>query len=204
MARYTRQADVAERRARILQLRIEQRTWAEIAATLGVTQHPAQVDYQRALEAFGRQQAEHAPSARDLEMAKLDALEAAAWRVLRTRHITVQHGKIVGRYTGVAKDPETGAVVRDGAGEAIPVFEEIEDDAPVLQAIDRLVRIAQRRATLTGIDAPAKVEVSDARRAAIEQLAGELASGRLGNLDPEGKGSPAGDAAAGTSGPDPA
>jgi DNA-binding CsgD family transcriptional regulator len=193
MPGFTARADVAARRSRVLALRIEQRPYAEIAAELGISESTARTDYGRSLE-----QDATAATARNLELAKLDLLEQAAWRVLRARHITVQHGKIVGKYAGPARVPETGELVRDEDGKPIPVYEEIEDDAPILNAIDRLVRIAARRATLTGMDAPTRIEVDDARRAEIERLAAELAAAAgVADVDPGRTGTAAGDAAAG-------
>jgi DNA-binding CsgD family transcriptional regulator len=172
-------ADVAERRAKVLRLRIEQVPYAEIARQLGIKLSTAKSDYPRALEQLKLEQDAQASTARNVEQAKLDMLEAAAVGVLRRRHITVQHGKIV----------------RDEDGQVV------EDDAPVLAAIDRLVRIAQRRATLTGMDAPVRIEVDDARRAEIERLAAELAAAGVGELEPGGAGPAAGDAAPGQVGP---
>jgi Sigma-70, region 4 len=180
MPGFTARADVAARRARVLQLRIEQRPYADIAAELGISESTARTDYQRSLEQLKRDQDATAATARSLELAKLDQLEQAAYRVLRARHITVQHGKIV----------------RDEDGQVV------EDDAPVLQAIDRLVRIAARRATLTGMDAPTRIEVDDARRAEIERLAAELAAAAgVADVDPGGTGTAPGGAAAGQVGP---
>lgn len=197
MAKFAPRADVAARRARVLQLRIEQRPYAEIAVELDITAATARSDYQRALEQYAAEQKAAAGTARERELAKLDQMEHAVWEVLRRHHVTVQHGKIVGRFTGVARDPETDAVLRDASGDAIPVFEDIEDDAPVLAAVDRLVRIAARRATLTGMDAPQRIEVSDATDQAIRALAAELASGRVGDVEPGGETAAAGHAAAG-------
>lgn len=193
---FQRSAEVAERRARVLQLRIEQRPYTEIAALLGVTLAVAKMDYKRALDQLQAANTATAGKARDVELAKLDQLEQAVWEVLRRRHITVQHGKIVGKYVGVATDPETGQVVRDVDDKPIPLYEDIEDDAPVLQAADRLVRIAQRRAALTGMDAPAKIEVSDATSEAIRRLAADLAAG-VGAVEPGGETAPPGDPEAG-------
>jgi hypothetical protein len=167
------QALIAERRSRVLAMRIEQRPYREIAAALGVSEDVAEKDYQRAVEARkGAFDAQRDPAVA-IETAKLDALEQAAWEVLRREHIVVQHGKVV----YLRRKP-------------------MIDDAPVLQAIDRLVKIAERRSRLRGYDAPVKVDVSDERRAEIEKYAAELAAG-LGDLDPEGAGPPPGDAAAG-------
>jgi hypothetical protein len=170
---FSRRADVAARRARVLALRVEQVPYARIAAELGITESAARVDYTRALEQARADLGAHAHVARALEQAKLDAMERAAWQVLRNRHITIQHGKIV-------RDEDDQVVA---------------DDAPVLQALDRLVRISARRGILTGGDAPARIEVSDATDAAIRALAAELAAG-VGAVEPGGKTEAAGDAEA--------
>jgi len=165
---------IEQRRSRVLAMRVEQRPYAEIAAELGVSEDVARQDYQRAVEARRTALDANRDTAVAIETAKLDALEQAAWQVLKARHITVQHGKIV-------RDEDD---------------KPIEDDAPVLAAIDRLVKIAERRARLRGYDAPTKVEVDDARRAQIEAYAAELAAW-VGKLDEGGAGDAPGDAAAG-------
>ncbi len=161
MARFTKSPEVAERRAKVLALRIQHETFAAIAAELGIPESTARTDYERALAERNAETERLAAHVRGGELAKLDVMERAAWRVLRARHITVQHGKIV----------------RDEDG--VPVL----DDAPVLNAIDRLVRIAERRARLLGLDAPVrtKIEVTDALDAQIEQLVAELAGPAAGS-----------------------
>jgi DNA-binding CsgD family transcriptional regulator len=155
-------ADVAERRAQILAWRIEQVPYSEIARRLKIPVPTAKSHYQRALQQLQADQAAVANTARALELAKLDLAEQAVWRVLRKRHVTVSNGKLI---------------YLDGAP--------LEDDAPVLNAVDRLVRIAQRRATLLGMDTPTRVEVSDATDQAIRALAAELAAG-MGDMEPGG------------------
>jgi len=161
------QALIAERRARVLAMRVEQRPYREIAVALGVSEDVAQQDYRRAVEARRNDLDAHRETAVAIEIAKLDALERAAWGVLRTRHLLAQQGKIV--------------CTEDGRP--------LEDDAPTLQAIDRILKIAERRARLKGYDAPvrAKVEVTDAVDADIERLVAELAG-----LAPGGEAAPEG------------
>lgn len=176
MARPTNaeRALIAQRRARVLAMRVEQRPYREIAAELGITETTARDDYAAAVRERHAELDKVRDTAVAIETAKLDALEQAAWQVLRARHITVQHGKIV-------RDEDD---------------KPIEDDAPVLQAIDRLVKIAERRSRLRGYDAPTKVEVDDARRAQIEAYAAELAAW-VGELDEAGAGDAPGEAETG-------
>ena len=187
---------IARRRARVLAMRIEQRPYSEIAAELGITEDVAEKDYQRARDAA---KAELSTAQSDLvaiETVKLDALEQAVWEVLRRRHITVSQGKIIGRYTGRFLRDEEGEIIRDGAGKPVLEVEELDDDAPVLQAADRLIKIAERRARLRGLDAPTRVDVSDERRAEIEKYAAELAAW-VGDVDGEGAGDAPGEAEGG-------
>ena len=165
---------IAQRRTRVLAMRVEHVPYEDIAVQLGVSVDLARKDYQlarrQAAADFKAAVAEH----RATELIKLDALEREAWRVLKTKHITVQQGR----------------VVRDENDKPI------EDDAPVLQAIDRLERLAKRRAALLGLDAPVRVEVSAEVDEQITALAAALAAG-VGELEPPGEAEAPGDAEAG-------
>jgi hypothetical protein len=178
--RNAERAAIAERRARVLKLRIEQVPYAEIARQLGITEAVADSDYRRAVEARRGALDTQREAAVAIEMAKLDAIEQAAWEVLRHEHIVIQHGKVV----RINRKP-------------------VADDAPVLQAIDRLLKTAERRARLRGLDAPVKVEVDDARRAEIAKYAAELAAW-VGNVDVAGAGTAAPGAEEGAGGDSPA
>lgn len=126
--------------AEVLRLRATGMTYAQIAEELGYPSASAAASAgKRALKAskslLGRQSGELAT----LELERLDQLEQAARKVLLARHITVQDGR----------------VIRDDDGQVI------EDDAPVLQAIDRLVRISEARSRLTAANrAPGTIEAA--------------------------------------------
>lgn len=169
---FTPRAEVAARRARVVELRTEHIPYALIATQLGISESTARSDYQRALEQRKREQDEQAHLTVIRELVTLDAAARVAWQVLRKDHIHVQHGKIV----------------RDEDG--TPVL----DDAPTLNAIDRILKIAERRARLLGLDAPTRIEVSDAVDAEIARLAAELAAG-VGVVEPGGEAAAPGDAA---------
>lgn len=86
----------------------------------------------------------------DMELVRLEQLEAKVRRVLDAEHITVNNGKVI-------HDPRTDTP--------------LADDSPVLQAADRLVKIedarrrnAERRARLLGLDAEQKVSLSGSVR----------------------------------------
>ena len=76
------------------------------------------------------------------ELERLKDLERAARRVLTAHHVVVNSGKVV-------TDKDT---------EGKPY--KLTDDGPVIQAITALLRIAERRAKLLGLDAPTKIEQS--------------------------------------------
>jgi len=108
------------------------------------------VTKQRAHQLFerglARTRQEQADALRRLEQLRLDHLYAEALGVLRREHVVVDRGEI------------------------------IKDDGPVLSAIDRLLKIQDRRAKLLGLDAPAKHEVLtlDAIDAEVYRLEAEL------------------------------
>lgn len=175
MARPTKEAQalIAERRTRVLAMRVEQRPYAEIARELLITEEVARQDYQRAVEARKADLDAKREAAIAIEEAKLDALEQAVWEVLRREHIVVQHGKVV----YLKRKP-------------------MIDDDPVMRAADRLIKIAERRAKLKGLDAPAKLEVTAEVDEQIIAFARDLAAG-VGDVAAPGEAEAAGDAEAG-------
>jgi hypothetical protein len=153
------QAEVAERRARAIQLRLAHVPLATIAAQLGYSSvaHVSQ-DLKRALEARRDEQREQADLLTALEAEKYDALEQRLWATIRRRHILVSQGR----------------VMRDDDGQVLT------DDDPAVRAAAVLLRVFERRAKLHGLDAPAqvtaKVEVQDELDADIKRLVAELAA----------------------------
>lgn len=150
--RFIRTADTAERDAEATRLRARGQSYGAIAAELGyVDRAGARKAVQRALVAIV---AEPAEEVRALQLEQLDRLTAAALAVLERNHVTVSHGRII-------RDDEDKPLL---------------DDGPVLTAIDRLLKIQERRAKLLGLDAPARHEVVtlDALDTEIEQLTAEL------------------------------
>lgn len=115
----------------------------------------ARRDVSRALEAHRVAEATEVANYRQLqnerlddELQRLEVLEAAAYGVLKNRHIVVNNGRVILHHD---------------------TNEPMEDDAPILQAIDRLVKIeearrrnGERRAKLNGLDMPVQTEVTGA------------------------------------------
>lgn len=149
--RYLRNPETANRDAQAARLRSQGHTYQQIADQLGFNhRREAQTAVDRAIADVIREPAEsvlHFELERlDSQLLRLAELEEAARKVLGTRHITVNNGHVI--YQPGTEEP-------------------IEDDGPVLQAIDRLVKIedarnrnAERRAKLTGVDAALKVDAT--------------------------------------------
>jgi hypothetical protein len=157
MARPTRAqaVGIAERRSQAVDMRIAGSSFKAIADALGYkTASAACQDVGRALEAAVAGQTRSVEAYREEELQRLDVLLADAWAVLKRDHVTVSHGRIV---------------VDDNG-------EPILDDGPTLSAIDRILKIQERRAKFLGLDAPTRVEAItiDSIDQAIAQLSAEL------------------------------
>jgi hypothetical protein len=149
--------EVAVRRTELLKLRRQGVRYDDPRVeALGYTSPDvARKDLHRALEANRDAEAAEVSIYRQLENERLDdelgrlaVLEEKVRQVLGNRHILVNNGRVI-------LDPDTE--------------QPMEDDAIVLQAIDRLVKIedarrrnAERRAKLNGYDMPLQTEVTGA------------------------------------------
>jgi len=154
LGKFTRTKDTAERDAAACRLWDRGDTLQAIADTLGFCDRAA---VNRAIKrSLKDTQAVPAGMVRDRQMRRLDEMYRAALAVLETEHVTVSQGRIV----------------CDADGVVVP------DDAPVLAAIDRMIRIEARMAELIGLDAPkrSRIEVitEDAVDAAVRELEAEL------------------------------
>jgi len=132
--RFTRSIETAERDAEAARLRARGLSYRAIAARMGVDVSTAHAAVQRALKATVE---EPAADVRVLELERLDRMYETVMGVLERKHVTVSNGKVV------TLDDEP-----------------IEDDGPVLAAVDRLLRIQERRAKLLGLDAEKKINLS--------------------------------------------
>jgi len=117
----------------------------------GMTLREIAEKYEVSLATVRRRLATHMPEVLDksvtkfraVEMHKLDQLEDKVDEIIGKVHYTVSHGRVI-----YLEDPDTGL--------SIP----LEDSAPILQAIQTKLRIAERRAKLLGLDRPYKAEVN--------------------------------------------
>lgn len=159
--RYVRSPATVARDAQAADLRTKGHTYQQIADQLDYADKKSAYDaVQRAMHDVIREPAE---AALNFELARLDAelgrltgLEEAAREVLERNHVTIANNGQVVHHDG----------------------EPLIDDAPVLQAIDRLLKIEEQRRRngesrrkLLGMDAPSRVSVE------AEQLGREI--GRL-------------------------
>jgi hypothetical protein len=82
---------------------------------------------------------------------RLQEMRAIAASVAERQHLAHSNGRVI-----VAHDPVTGEEI------------EVHDDGPKLAAIDRLLRIEERRAKLYGADMPSKTEFSGSVEVGVE------------------------------------
>jgi AraC-like DNA-binding protein len=172
--RYERDIDTAERDAEAARLRARGRTYQQIADELGFSDKSnAHKAVQRTLAAVPVEAAEEV---RKLELDKLDNLERAALEVMGRKHVFVQQGHVVRQRIGVERDAD-GIERLDADGKEIPLYEDVLDDGPTLKAVETLLRVAERRARLLGLDTPVKANVTvhhvDPRDLAIQELLNE-------------------------------
>lgn len=152
----TRSIADREKDAQAVALRARGLTHRQISSQLGWNSPASAVNaISRALADGYREKLDES---RRVEEDKLDDLTRLVWREISRPHF------IASATTGkVVLHPVTG--------------EPMVDSEAVLRGVDRLIRIADRRAKLRGLDAPvrAKVEVHDGLDTEIEHLVAELA-----------------------------
>jgi hypothetical protein len=173
----------ALRDAKALGYRAQGWTFDRIAAEMGYANRSgAQKAVERAFAASVRETSEEA---KVLILADLYEAKREAWEVLKRKHVTVSHGRIITRQVGIERD-EDGIERLDMDGKTIPVYEDVEDDGPVLAAIDRIVKIDQEIAKIHGAYAPVQHEVRtiDAIDARLIELAEQV--GPVGRADTAG------------------
>lgn len=147
----------AERDAEAAHLRAQGMSYREIAEALGYADPSGA--YKAVSRALAAVPVEAVDELRAVELARLDDLTSRAWVVANKTHpVVAANGRVV--------------LGPDG--------EPLVDDGPVLHALDRLLKIAERRARLLGLDAAKKYEVRqqvvtlDAIDAAIADLRRQL------------------------------
>lgn len=138
-SRYNRQAEAADAK-RMFELRtgVEDGTkWtiSRIADEMGC----GTFRVQKLLNKYTPKLLEKDASAhRDIEIGKLDLLEEKLWNMLDEDYITVSNGQVVYLESG---DP-------------------VPDIDPIMKIVDRILKVAERRAKLLGLDKPVRIETT--------------------------------------------
>ncbi len=173
---FERTPDTAERDAEAATLRSRGLTYQQIADQLGFAHRSAaRKAVQRVLQDTVT---EPADELRKLELDRLDTMWRTAMDVLARDHLAHSLGRVVTHQVPVL-DSDGHEVIDPETGEPMTRREEVHDDGPKLAAIDRLLKIQDRRAKLLGLDAPTKSRVEvitqDQIEAEIERLSREIA-----------------------------
>jgi hypothetical protein len=176
--RFIRTVKSVQRDADAAALRAQGWTFQRIANELGYANKGKARD--GVLRAFAEIPYEDLEAARRLDLERIDRLIEQAWQVMERGHVAYSNGQVVRRRTGETEMDDDGFPVLDKAGKPVPVYEEVQDDGPVLAAIDRIRALLERRAKITGYEAPSRsrIEVitADVIESEIARLEGELAA----------------------------
>ncbi len=134
--RATRAPQSVENDIKAAELRSKSLSYRQIATQLGVTAGTAYQMVQRGIREIPTEGAEEA---RRIELAKLDTVEQAAWTVLESLHFVM-----------IESGPHAGEIIYHPDRPDEP----LADSAPVLAAIDRIVKTSESRRRMLGLDAP--------------------------------------------------
>jgi len=151
--KYIASGDTAALDAFAVKLRARAMGFAEIAHAMGEGETTAKDRVARGLGAIRM-----APAVElvKLEVAKLDAIEREALRVLETFHYVVSEGRVISYQGPKQTEPRP-----------------LKDDGPVLSAIDRLLKVGEARRKLLGLDAAQKVDLSGGVTYTFENVSSE-------------------------------
>jgi DNA-binding CsgD family transcriptional regulator len=138
-----------QRRAEMLRLRLAGHTLEQIGEQMDIQPESVYGVISRALQSIVREPGEELLA---LELARCDALLAAAMAVVDAFHPLVQGGRVM---HAQIRDSEGQPVTDVSTGQATMVA--LEDAAPKLAAINTALRVIERRAKLLGLDGPTKI-----------------------------------------------
>lgn len=137
----------------VLQLRLEQKSFDQIADELGYSDTYIKKLYRKAMKEVI---VEDVAQVRKFELMKLDRAEREVLRILNSFHPLVSHGSVV--YDSVEEADGT-PVFDPVSGEKKMV--RLQDSGPYLAAVDRYLKIQDSRARLLGLNAPIKTALTD-------------------------------------------
>lgn len=134
-------------------MRARSMSYDQIGAELGLSRSAAFASVQRAMRDTLDQGREEAEALRQIELDKLDYLERRLFGIIQKKHVHVTPSGKIAYLNG----------------------EPVEDDDPIVKAIDSLLRVQQRRARLLGLDRPVEVHVEAQVDFAFRALTAALA-----------------------------
>lgn len=177
----TRRSNVEarQRRAEVLHKHLDGMPFVEIARQMGISKQRVSKMWQDALKDI------EAPAVEEMrrrENLRYDRMEMVLLEILRRRHVVISQGKIVGRYAGVARDPDTNEVIRTEDGKPVLVWDEVGDDDPAIRTCAQLIKLWERRAKLNGLDMPVRIKIEDESKLdeEIEGLLSDINQAQIG------------------------
>lgn len=178
--RFKRTVDSAARDMRAAELHGQGWTHERIAAELGFGSRGR---VSEAIDrAFSQIATPGAAEAKRLDMERLDRLIEKNWAALERQHFAVSNGRVVRRFVGLERD-EDGIERLDADGKTIPVFEDVQDDAPIAMHTVTILRLIERRAKMYSYDEPVRSRVEVITSDIVEANIAELEA-QLGRNDP--------------------
>lgn len=130
---------VTQRQQQAVTLRLSGLSYIQIGNEMDIDPHVAWDHVNKAYESHAKHLGESVEQVRELELGKLDKIDAVLWGLLED-----DGGELLTVETGMTVAGPTNRVIRKRPG--------------VGGVVDRLLAVAQRRAALMGLDAAAKYE----------------------------------------------
>jgi AraC-like DNA-binding protein len=137
---------------KILEMYRDNPSFATISQALGYSETYVRKLYRQALKSIIL---DNVADVRKLEVVRLDKMYTDAMEVLQRFHPIISSGAVV---RDIVEDADGRPVLDENEN---PVTVRIQDSGPVLAAIDRLLRIQERRSRLLGLDKPTKIAATD-------------------------------------------
>lgn len=173
--RFTRTMGSVKRDAEAAGLRARGWSFQRIADELGFASKGKAHD--AVMRAYADIPSEDVKQAKRLDLERIDLLIEQAWDIMLRPHVAVSQGRVVGKQVGWQRDPETDEILRDGDGAPLPLYEDVMDDAPATAAIREIRALLERRAKMTGYDAPSQSR--------IEVITDDMVSAEIARLTAE-------------------
>ncbi len=137
---------MADRDTQVVALKRQDLSFQQIADHLGISKAGAVRSFQRAKRRVDAATDADYAAYRDEQLAAIAAMREVCDEIIAARHVSISNGHVVSEITGHDDDGN-------------PLYgDPYEDDAPVLAAIDRRIKLDDQEAKLLGLYA--KVEVA--------------------------------------------